>query len=143
MTSKEEKGGKRRGRELDSFQKCPSAVMVVADGGGQAGFRVKRCKRGGWDISTEQLTRREAGNRDIGGREKKKDKKKRKKSNAYFGKSLVRLACNQEKKKEKSERRRMKTRKKKKVNQPREETAESTDRRAGQSLSDGTVSYGM
>lgn len=115
MTSKEEKGGKRRGRELDSFQKCPSAVMVVADGGGQAGFRVKRCKPGGWDISTEQLTRREAGNRDIGGREKKKKtKKKRKKSNAYFGKSLVRLACNQEKKKEKSERRRMKTRRKKK-----------------------------
>lgn len=30
--------------------------------------------------------------------------KNRKKSNAYFGKSLVRLACNQEKNKEKSDR---------------------------------------
>lgn len=37
--------------------------------------------------------------------------KNRKKSNAYFGKSLVRLACNQEKNKEKSDRK-MKTKQK-------------------------------
>lgn len=56
-----------------------------------------------------------------------------KKSNAYFGKSLVRLACNQEKNKEKSDRK-MKL----KRNQLQEETAESTNRRTEQSLSDGT-----
>ena len=39
--------------------------------------------------------------------------KNRKKSNAYFGKSLVRLACNQEKNKEKSDR---KKKRKKEIN---------------------------
>lgn len=55
--------------------------------------------------------------------------KNRKKSNAYFGKSLVRLACNQEKNKEKSEKMKTKMR-----NKQQEQTAESTNRRAAQSL---------
>lgn len=74
---------------------------------GQVGFRVKHCKQG-----LEHLHR--AAHKTRGGAQQRwgqKYLKNRKKSNAYFGKSLVRLACNQEKNKEKSDRK-MKTKQK-------------------------------
>lgn len=92
---------------------------------GQAGWSIP--KNRGRHI--EQLTRRDVLQKEGGHRNIRRTEKK---SNAYFGKSLVRLACNQEKNKEKSDRK--KWNKKIKL---QEETAERTNRRAEQSLSDG------
>lgn len=112
--------------------------MIVGADGACNGCSVHRNKLGsGWSIANRVFGHfHRAAHKTRGGAEGRwaqKYLKNRKKSNAYFGKSLVRLACNQEKNKEKSDRK-MKI----KRNQLQEETAESTNRRAEQSLSDGT-----
>lgn len=71
---------------------------MVAVCTGQAGFRVKHCKQG-WDIFHRAAHKTGGGAQGRWG--DRNILKNRKKSNAYFGKSLVRLACNQEKNKEK------------------------------------------
>lgn len=110
------------------FMKCPSAMIVGADGACN-GCTLHGNKLGsGWCIANRVRTFPQSGSQDkrwgAEGRWAQRYLKNRKKSNAYFGKSLVRLACNQEKNKEKSDR---KNEKKKEINRKKKQLKVQTE----------------
>lgn len=103
-----------------------SIYMIVDVDGICNGCTVHRNKLGsGWSnwVWTFPQSSSQDKRWSTGGRWAQKYLKNRKKSNAYFGKSLVRLACNQEKNKDKSEKWKQKenNKKKKQLKVPTEE----------------------
>lgn len=97
-------------------------VTVAVCAQEQAGFRVKALQTGFGHFN--RAAHKTSGGAE--GRWAQSYLKNRKKSNAYFGKSLVRLACNQEKNKEKSDRK-TKMKRKKEINRKKKQLKVQTE----------------